>query len=226
MSDGVDHGDHKQALSALADGELEAAAVSRACAAWRDDAGARATWHAYHLIGDVLRSEDLCADAGRDELFLARLRKRLADEPVVLAPEPLPAAAPAMPGIKVANGGALVRRRAWAAPFAMAAGFVAVAGVVVATRLTPTIGISPADTLAAAAPQTTLASAQRVAASAATFAADDLQSGDASDGSASDMKLVRDAALDRYLAAHRQYGYALAVPGVTLRNAAAYEPGR
>ena len=38
-------------LSALADGESQAA--DRACKLWRDDAQARRTWHADHLIGDV-----------------------------------------------------------------------------------------------------------------------------------------------------------------------------
>jgi sigma-E factor negative regulatory protein RseA len=223
MSDGVDHGDRRQALSALADGELDAGAVQRACAAWREDPDARTTWHAYHLIGDVLRSDDLCAHAGHDEQFLARLRRRLADEPVVLAPEPLPVAQPA--AVQVGNGTSAVRRRAWAAPIAMAASFVAVTGLVVATRMGPAAGIARGDTLAAATPQIATLAAEQVAASA-SFAADDLQSGDANDGVATDAKLVRDPALDRYLAAHRQYGYALSVPGVTLRNAAAFEPGR
>ena len=43
-----------------------------------------------------------------------------------------------------------------------------------------------------------------------------------------DLKLVRDSRLDRYLAAHKQFdnGVALSVPGVMLRNAAAYAPER
>ncbi|MFA6262799.1 MAG: RseA family anti-sigma factor, partial [Bacteroidia bacterium] len=57
-------------LSALADGE---AAAEPGCALWRDDAQARATWHAYHLIGDVMRSEDLAVRPARDAAFLAAL---------------------------------------------------------------------------------------------------------------------------------------------------------
>jgi sigma-E factor negative regulatory protein RseA len=41
------------------------------------------------VIGDVLRSEDLATPAARDEAFLQSLRLRLAQEPTVLAPEPL-----------------------------------------------------------------------------------------------------------------------------------------
>ncbi len=73
-------------LSALADGELDDASVARVCARWRADAPAQATWHAYHLIGDVLRSEDLASAPGRDRSCLTRLRERLVNEPVVLAP--------------------------------------------------------------------------------------------------------------------------------------------
>ena len=42
-------------FSALIDGELGPGGVARACASWRSDPRSRETWHAYHLIGDVLR---------------------------------------------------------------------------------------------------------------------------------------------------------------------------
>ena len=74
-------------LSALADGELDDSGVSRACLLWCQESESRQTWHAYHLIGDVLRSEDLASSPGRDLAGLARLRQRLALEPAVLAPE-------------------------------------------------------------------------------------------------------------------------------------------
>ena len=67
--------DLRRCLSALADGE--ASSLVQACQAWRDDAHARETWHAYHLIGDVLRSEELAHAPARDEAFLAGLRQRL-----------------------------------------------------------------------------------------------------------------------------------------------------
>ena len=51
----VSANDPRRWLSALADGQADAA--EPACGLWRDDAAARQTWHAYHLIGDVLRSE-------------------------------------------------------------------------------------------------------------------------------------------------------------------------
>ncbi|MDP2007043.1 MAG: sigma-E factor negative regulatory protein [Rubrivivax sp.] len=109
-------------LSALADGEAQA--VDRACAGWREDAEARKTWHAYQLIGDVMRSDDLARPAARDADFLAGVRERLAAEPVVLAPAP--AAEPAPAGR---------RRQHWLLPVAAAAGFVVVAGVLVVARV-------------------------------------------------------------------------------------------
>jgi sigma-E factor negative regulatory protein RseA len=114
-------------LSALVDGQADAA--EQACGLWREDAAARREWHAYHLIGDVMRSEELARPATRDAAFLACLRERLATEPVVLAPVPSPVAAPA-------------RRQAWLVPVAAAAGFVVVAGVLVVTRVSQT-GVQP-----------------------------------------------------------------------------------
>lgn len=99
-------------LSALVDGHGDADA---ACSRWRDDPALRRDWHAYHLIGDVMRSEDLATRPARDAAFLAGVRARLAAEPVVLAPTR--------------------RRQAWMVPAAAAAGFAAVAGVMVVVRL-------------------------------------------------------------------------------------------
>ena len=108
-------------LSALVDGEGEGA--EHACGRWRDDEGLRRDWHAYQLIGDVMRSDDLAAPASRDAAFLAGLRARLAAEPVVLAPQV--AAVPPR------------RRQPWLLPVAAAAGFVVVAGVLVVARMNP-----------------------------------------------------------------------------------------
>ena len=101
-----------ESLSALIDGELDAGLATAACAAWRESGSTRSTWHAYHLIGDVLRSEDLASTPQRDAAFLARLKVRLADEPVVLAPQPLERAAQteALPRVAVAGR---ARRRSW-----------------------------------------------------------------------------------------------------------------
>lgn len=175
-----------QTLSALMDGELAPGELAGVCAAWQQDSGARACWHAYHLIGDVLRSDDLAAPAPRDEHFLQLLRSRLVLEPVPEAPAPWVAAVlPAEPGAASLPS----RRRAagwWSgggrllAPTAVAAGFMLVAGGLVVNKL-----MQPAP---AVAPQL----------------AQSAPAGDA---------LVRDARLDRYLAAHRSLGSSLAPAG-------------
>jgi sigma-E factor negative regulatory protein RseA len=115
----------RRILSALADGDATDSEATRAFQAWRDDADARASWHAYQLIGDVLRSEDLAVEPAADAAFLVALRTRLADEPVVLAPQPRVEAEPAAVPIAANAAG---RTRRWQGPVAMAAGFLVVIG--------------------------------------------------------------------------------------------------
>lgn len=183
-------------LSDLADGHADPEAAQGACAAWRDSAQVRQTWHSYHLIGDVLRSEELARPAQADAAFLARLRERLAQEPVVLAPAPLP---------QVQAQPARRQRQRWLVPMAAAAGFVAVAGVLVVTRLAgPELGES-GPMQVRTEPQgpglILVDSASRAAAGAGS------------------LTMLRDARLDAYLNAHqsaRGFG-AAAVPGAGLR---------
>jgi sigma-E factor negative regulatory protein RseA len=111
--------DAHECLSALVDGDHEAA--QQACDLWRNDARARRTWHSYHLIGDVMRSEDLAIRPRGDAAFLAKVRERLAAEPVVVAPLPTSAASR--------------RRQPWLLPAAAAAGVAVVAGVLVIARV-------------------------------------------------------------------------------------------
>lgn len=225
------NGSAHERLSALLDGELDAGAVGQACVQWRESAESRATWHAYRLIGDVLRSDDLAGDPARDAGFLGALRARLAAEPVVLAPRPLavepapiaPSAA-AVHAVGEAHHGA--RRRHWIAPTAIAAGFVAAAGVL---TLTLTRGAGEASNRAAG---TDIARAAAPASIAAPLTASSLI-GPASLGAepqafVASGQVIRDARLDRYLAAHKQFAgsSALGVPSAYLRNATAEVSGR
>ncbi len=189
--------DTRALLSALADGQADA--LAQACQAWRDDPQARQTWRTYHLIGDVLRSDELARHPGRDEDFLAGLRQRLAAEPVPLAPSPAPPPVP--------------RRQPWLVPVAAAAGFVVVAGVLVVSRLGAPGAAAGSPTLAAAsgAAVTLVGMAARPAASA-------VRSGEGT--------LIRDARLDEYLRAHQSArgGVAVAAPGGLLRQVDAVAP--
>jgi len=199
--------DKRQRLSELVDGETDAQRAQHLCRAWRDDAELRERWHTYQLIGDVLRSEDLAHPVVRDENFVAALRARLAAEPAVLAPSPK-------------RDTERTRRRAWIAPVAVAAGFVVVAGVLVMTRVAAPVGDgSPAATLASARAPLQVVTAS---AGAQPEAMADVQA------LVADGKLIRDARLERYLAAHKRYGgsSAVTVPGVVLRSSASLAPER
>ena len=67
-------------VSALADGDLRGAAFVQAVQWLQENDEGRANWHAYHLVGDVLRSGELAALGTHDAAFMARLRSRLKDE--------------------------------------------------------------------------------------------------------------------------------------------------
>jgi sigma-E factor negative regulatory protein RseA len=204
-----------ETLSALIDGEADVGVVTSACAVWRESASTRSAWHTFHLIGDVMRSEDLASTRQRDAAFLERLRARLADEPVVLAPQPLERSV-AVETLPMAAQAGRWRRRSWIGPAAVAAGFVAVAGVLVVTRaptpLTADTTIAGGTTPSVAAGVTPVVAKAPAAADAAADPETQLvRSG----------QVLRDARLDRYLAAHKQFAgsSALGVPSSFLRSA-------
>jgi sigma-E factor negative regulatory protein RseA len=174
-------------ISDLADGRVDPAELKARCAQWADDARCRRTWHAYHLIGDVLRSDDLARGASHDEAFVGRLRDRLAQEPRLLAPQSLPLQRS--------------RRRVWSLPITVAAGFVAVVGVLVMLQQA---GAGPD----AAAPQWAVSAPAEAARDGATLAA------------AGQAEMLRDARVDEYLQMHRQTiaGSPAALPGGAMRS--------
>lgn len=195
----ADDDDLRRLMSALTDGEADAAEVARGCVAWAaaDDA-ARRSWYAYQLIGDVLRSEDLAAKPARDLAFLDRLRLSLDAEPAILAPQPVPGVA-ARPA---------ARRRAWVVPAALAAGVMALASVLV-VAIGPGAGTS--GPVMALAPTPTVVPAAASAAVESPALAEAAPPGGA---------IVRSAQLDRYLRAHRDYGNGLpgSLPGGSGRS--------
>jgi sigma-E factor negative regulatory protein RseA len=197
----------RAALSALMDGD--ASAGDAGCRAWRSDGACRADWHAYHLIGDVMRSDEHRIDATRDARMLARLREQLGREPVVLAPSPAAAAG---------SFAHKRRARAWLMPAAVAAGFAVVAGTLVVTRVSSPDAAERSSVVAGGSGALPAPGARTVSTGEAVPAA----------GVENAPMMIRNAELDRYLAAHRQQaGGALQVaPGGVVRQAAVAAPGR
>lgn len=218
-------GSDRAALSALMDGELDASQVAAACASWRSEARHRSDWHLYHLIGDTLRSEDLAASPAQGDQFMRRLRERLDREPVVLAPTRIEAAAVAEdpaaaaetaqaarrtgtdPHATVATSAAITPLRArgprsarWAVPVGVAAGIVAVAGVVWSTR-----------------PDSTALMASRVLPTGPAASAAVLRD---------ERATLAEAELSRYLRAHREVpGLVAPTPTAGYLRNAAYDAG-
>lgn len=207
----------------MLDGELPGATVERICSEWRTDAHSRDTWHAYNLIGDVMRCEDLSRSCARDEQFLRDFRKRMAAEPVVLAPRPVvyPPASAERPGQTTAARSA----RAWAWPVALAAGFVMVVGAVVGVQ--HPAATKDAGPLVAAAPAGN-ASGGMIKVSRTEEAVPPSDVYPAGMELVFDGQVIRDPRLDRYLLAHKQFA-GTSVLGPTsglLRNAAVEVPER
>lgn len=202
---------NREQLSALMDGQLQGNAWLQALQYAEQDEG-RAAWHAYHVVGDVLRAPELAHGAVSSSIFLARFQERLAHEPVPVSrlPEAPVALAPPPPVRQPLAANAAVFR------WKMLAGFASLAVVVSLgwnswDRLQQS-GTPAGTQLAAAAPA---ASQGRVtAADAAPSAAPSL--------------MLRDPRLDELLAAHKQFGgaAALQMPAGFLRNATFEAPAR
>jgi sigma-E factor negative regulatory protein RseA len=201
-------------LSALADGELEAAEVAALCTSLRHDAALRESWHAFHLIGDVLRSEDLAQSAAHDQAFLVALQARLAKEPTVLAPERV-----LEPVIEVGlpdEGDRSQARKSWRWPTLATAAMVAGVSTVVGMGAWKAIEGPAALQSAAWVTPTDLSTALNVNPLTTVWN----QPSPAASSAVSPV-LIRNANLDRYLQAHKQFAgtTALGVPSGFLHNA-------
>jgi sigma-E factor negative regulatory protein RseA len=189
-------------LSALADGQLAPADAAQTMDCLTTDASQIQTWHAYHVVGDVLRSREL-APSRDGVLFLQKLEQRLALDPVFpRAPDASRAQEPLVvlrhTKSQHSANDPLVRWKVLAGVLC-----VALLGVLTVQPRGAGFGPDPA----------TLAASMPVQATAATVAVDvDDRRGEV---------MVRDPALDRLLAAHRQVGGHSALQNTSgfLRNA-------
>jgi sigma-E factor negative regulatory protein RseA len=198
----------RELISALADGQLQGEDFARGVQAAATDPQALAAWRDYHLVGDVLRSSELAA-ATQPDAFLDRLRTRLQSE------APLQPARPAPAGASTDHPLAFDVRRAPAnepsVRWKMAAGVASLAAVAAfGWNLAGSPGNAPAQGQLAVAPPP--ASGDVVAVSR--------------EGASGPM--IRNPRLDQLLAAHRQFGGAIALqaPAGALRNATFEAPAR
>jgi sigma-E factor negative regulatory protein RseA len=194
-------------ISALADGQLQAGEFARAVEAVCADGDARATWHAYHLVGDVLRSRELAAGTPAPE-FLSRLSVRLAQE------QPLALADSALAGISLDRPVRQAAANDGAFRWKLVAGVASMAAV--AAVGWSVLGIGPSGS--AGQPKLAAGPQQPAASADATVLA----------RSPTGAIMIRDPKLDELLAAHRQFGgaSALQMPAGFLRNATFDGPTR
>ena len=150
----------------------------------------RTAWSSYHLIGDVLRSDDLAMSPAASQSFMAGFAARFEAEPHVLAPAALPAASQSA----THNGRVsriLALRRRVVPSLAVAAAAATLTWIVMPQMRGA--GMAGAPQIASA--QSSGDHVQRVAMNAAP-----VQTAAAQDGN-----IIRDARLDEYLEAHQQF---------------------
>ncbi|MES2936480.1 MAG: RseA family anti-sigma factor [Pseudomonadota bacterium] len=200
----------RELISALADGQLQGEDFARGVQAAATDPQALAAWRDYHLVGDVLRSSELAA-ATPPDAFLARLRTRLQSEAPLQPARPAPADAsadhPLAFDVRRAPANEASVRWKMAAGVASLAAVAAFGWNIAGNPGSP--GNAPAQGQLAVAPP---ASGDVVAVSR--------------DGASGPM--IRNPRLDQLLAAHRQFGGAIALqaPAGALRNATFEAPAR
>ncbi len=197
-------------ISALADGQLQGEAFAHGVQAVAGDAQARAAWHTYHLIGDVLRG-GAATPCTEPSAFMTRLAGQLAAEPgfaiktIAAHARPDRAYGTFDPKNAVFDVQQLPANDA-SFRWKLVAGFASVAAVgAVAWTLSGGLGGlgNTQPQLAAAPAATTLASSNAGV-------------------------MIRDERLDELLAAHRQLGGAAALQPSAgmLRNATFEAPAR
>ncbi len=182
--------DH-EVVSALADGQLQGDEFVGALNLLESSPDHRATWHAYHAIGDMMRT-GACTTLERDNAFLQRLKLDLAKEPLQDSGVVQPAASLTMGQLEVGNAyvpasnDARFRWKAWGGVMSV----VAVSFVVWQIFA----GSENSASLAQLTPITQSTQAQVQSESSEIGVADD------------QAVMIRDPRLDALMAAHQQLG--------------------
>lgn len=194
--------DRASALSALVDGEIDAAELDALLQASGEHTESHASWHSYQVIGDVLRGAP-ATSVVTPQAFLAGFQSRLQAEPMVRGPAE---SVSTVAHVRASAANDSVFR------WKLVAGVASLAAVM-AVSWTALSG-APAVDGGNASPQ--LALMQRPAAPAAADAVPTAMLVNTEQGT-----VIRDARLEELLAEHRQYGgmSALQMPAGFLRDA-------
>jgi sigma-E factor negative regulatory protein RseA len=183
----------------------------------------RTLWAQYHLVGDILKSDDLAADPAADAAFLTRFSAVFESEPPLLSP---------VVHVPVAHesGRLAALTRRFLPPLAVAAAAASLTWILVPqiqgnSASTP---VAAMQTASVEVPQNT--GVQRVAMAASSGAGADLASGNtvlanpAAAASAPEVNMIRDARLDQYLDAHQEFAQRPVPPSAPfVRNVSAQE---
>ncbi|MCB4366485.1 sigma-E factor negative regulatory protein [Hydrogenophaga taeniospiralis] len=217
-------------LSALVDGEIGEAELDRVLAGFAEQSDVRASWHAYQVIGDVLRSSGMAVSSQAPQAFLAGIHAKLQTETGAQRTElstvskHLARISPTgHPQVSAANDA--VFRWKLVAGFASLAAVMAVSWTVLGNAAAGAGGGgSDGAQLALTAPE----SSREIAPSTQAVAATTPASGAAVVVNTTQGPVIRDAQLEALMAEHRQNGgmSALQMPAGFLRNATYDEPGR
>lgn len=205
---------NRENVSALADGHVQGEALIAVVDIAISDADARATWHAYHVVGDVLRSTDL-APTGHQTDFMTRFQARLkAEPPLMMVPSVvMPASSPVALATVVDAYGAAANASVFRWKMVAGCASLAAAAVIGWSLMGSVLGGSSAHETLATLP------------TPSTLTAVNLPSIGEPDAP---LLMIRDTHLDALLAAHKQVGgtSALQAPSGFLRNATFDVTGR
>ncbi|MEX3839560.1 sigma-E factor negative regulatory protein [Paraburkholderia sp. BR10882] len=174
-------------LSAFVDGEASAQEHLNGNFLELDGEG-RAAWSEYHLIGDVLRSDDLALSQAASRAFMTGFAARFEAEPHLLAPAALPQV---QAGRNERVGRILALRRRVMPSLAVAAAAATLTWIVMPQMR----GVGMAGAPQIAAVQSQGDGVQRVA----------MNTTPAPVAGGQDGNIIRDARLDEYLQAHQQF---------------------
>jgi len=179
---------HGERLSAFVDGEFTDGEHLNGIFSELDHES-RTAWSDYHLIGDVLRSDDLALGAAASQSFMAGFAARFEAEPHVLAPAALPTAR----GSAGRVGRILALRHRVVPTLAVAAAAATLTWIVVPQM--HGAGLAGGNAQVASLSSSQGDGVQRVAMNAAPMQTAAVQDGN----------IIRDARLDEYLEAHQQF---------------------